>query len=207
MTRVLALLCLSMLLCSCSLVRPRQLDSTPSLNHGKALVEKRERAPFNGSYVSDEMKWDALVQSYTKIHFHEVNVEHAIARIKKLDLPASIEQQRLEELTEMARYLRERFKNAAETAGEEHEEEEAEQSAPAGDVNAAQAAAQNKAKRKSFMVVDERPQDGFLVDLALVEVIPTNPGIQALATIGGFLFLAVERYGFLAREALRLRAW
>jgi hypothetical protein len=173
-----------MLLCSCSLVRPRQLDSTPFLTHGKALVEKRERAPFNGIYVSDEKKWDTLVQSYSKIHFHEVNVEHAIARIKKMDLPPSIERQRIEELTEMARYLRERFKNAAESVGDENEEEETEQIALAED--AAEALAPGKVKRKTFMVVEERPQDGFLVDLALVEIVPTNPGIQALATIGGF---------------------
>jgi hypothetical protein len=136
-------------------------------------VEKRERAPFNGIYVSDEKKWDALVRKYEKIYFDEVNVEHAISRIKKMDLPPSIERQRIEELHEMARYLRERFKNAAEGLGEE-EEEDSQEEAP------------KEEKRKSFEVVEEVPTDGFLVDLALVEVVPTNPGIQALATIGGF---------------------
>ena len=101
MIRLSLLFLLCLFACSCSLVRPRQLESTPFLPHGKVLAEKRERAPFNGIYVSDEKKWDELVRKYRKIHFDEVNTDHAIARIKKMDLPPSIERQRIEELNEM----------------------------------------------------------------------------------------------------------
>jgi len=169
-------------LAGCSLLRPRPLETTSFLQHGSALMEKRERAPFNGIYVSDQSRWDALVQANTKVYFAEVNTKFAEERIKAMDLPSSIEVQRTEELTEMSRYLRERFKSAAGTFWEESQEVPA---TVEGKTSNPEAKPDMKRPR-GFMVLDRPAPDGFVVELAIVEVVPTNPGIQALATLGGF---------------------
>ena len=169
--RAIALITLLLSLSGCAIFKARAIASTDFLPHGEQLVEMTERAPFNGIFVSDPLRFDQAIATRRKLAVLPVNSKFAEARINESDLPASVKRQRVEELHEMARYLRERLKNSLSEY-----------------VPMDGQAVPGQASGEAWFTIEDTPSaDALVIELALVEVVPTNPGINVVATVGGFL--------------------
>jgi len=118
----------------------------------------RERAPFNAIWTADSEAFSEMKERYKKLVILPVRTEFVEEKIKSADLPPSLEMQRLEEAQEMANYMVERFK-----------------------------AAIVDYPNKPIEVVDTPGPDTFVLELALVEVVPTDAVLNVIGTAAGFL--------------------
>ncbi len=164
----------------CFVIKARPIDATAFLPHGAELIDMPERAPFNGIFVPDSKRFDAVVEMHRKVVILPVDTEYASQRIVDGDLPDAFKQRRLEELEEMGRYFQARVRQTLEDYRRPDVDEEILASGSAG-------ATTDSDTTPYFMLADEVSADSVVLELALVEVQPTNPGINIVGTIGGFL--------------------
>ncbi len=143
-------------LSACSVLQPRERQSTAFLPKPELLKEDRDRAPFQGYWVSDPVTVDNFKSANQKIYLAPINIDNVVGMLLAADDDESTKKDRIEEVQQLANYFRERVR-----------------------LNISQD------KSAKFLVV-ESPEGAFSVNLALVDVIPSNPGINLVGTAAGF---------------------
>lgn len=143
----------------CALVKAREAKDSGFIPHAERLTENRARAPFHRYWVADPVAYESLRFSIGRVYVAPVDTSYAMKKYQDADTPSSIALQRTEEIEELGRYLRERVRMAL-------------------------------AKREGVRVTAEDTEDpnALILRLALVDVVPTNPGVNVLGTAAGFFF-------------------
>ncbi|MCB0338911.1 MAG: DUF3313 family protein [Bdellovibrionales bacterium] len=155
-TFVFSLLIISQL-AGCSLFKGSAAPNSGFLPDGRKLKKLPSRAAFQGALILNPEKYTELKDRYRKIWFAPVSTEYVEKMIQKGKKREEIKEQRIEEAKEVARYMREEFKNSIEDDTEH-----------------------------PLMVVSKPDAETFRVELALTELNPTNPAINTVGTIAGY---------------------
>lgn len=149
-------------------------ESTAFLTHGKELT-KDGKLPFDGTWVGDEQRLIETSKKTGKIFVDDVDIDNALKKIDESQGFERFKRYRKEELAEMARYMKERFK----------------------------ASILEKAKRP-IELVDAAGPDALILELAVIEVIPTNAVIGVLGTVGGVFLPGVGAASLLAKGTIAM---
>jgi hypothetical protein len=141
------------------LVKAREAKDSGFIPQTERLTENRARAPFHRYWVADPVAYESLRFSLGRVYVAPVDTSYAVKKYQDSDMPTSIAQQRAEEIEELGRYLRERVRMAL-------------------------------SRREGVRVTAEDTADpnALVLRLALVDVVPTNPGVNVLGTAAGFFF-------------------
>jgi len=161
---------LVLLIMSCTLSH----ETTAFLSHGDEFV-KEGKLPADGSWIGDEQLLIDTARKAQKIFIADVNTDNAV---KKVDASKGFERfktYRREEIAEMGRYMKERFR----------------------------ASIIEEAKRP-IEVVEAPAPDALIVQLAIVEVIPTNAIAGILGTVGGVFLPGAGVATFLAQGTIAM---
>ncbi len=149
-------------------------ESTSFLTHGSEL-KKDGKLPFNGTWIGDEQRLIETSKRTGKVFVADVDIENALKKVDQSQGFERFKRYRREELAEMARYMKVRFK--AGIAG--------------------------KAVRPVELV--EEPGPGTLIlKLAIIEVIPTNAVIGVLGTVGGVFLPGAGAASFLSKGSIAM---
>ena len=141
------------------------------------LVEVRGETPFNKLLTLPPDLLKQRIAAYHKIFVAEVDTSFVQNSIREKGMPPRFEQQRLEELAEVARYTRERFRNGI-IYNDSH----------------------------PLRVVDQ-PQEGtLLLEVALVELAPTNTVANTLGTVLGAVLPGGGLLKLFAKGAVAIEA-
>lgn len=146
-----------LLLSGCSVIKARPAKDAGFVPHPELLAERRERAPFHGYWVRDADQYDQVRFTRAKVFIAPIDVEHAVKLYQESGASEKSVKQRAEEAEELARYFREKLRLVLESY-----------------------------KDGRVKVDDEAERDALALRLALVEIVPTNPGVNILGTAAGF---------------------
>ena len=143
------------ILTACFLVKARPAADTGFLPHGDIVtIAPYSRSPFNALYYADKSRFASLKATYNKVLVLPINVDMVEQRIMRSRSIQREKDRRIDEVRETARYMKRRIVRAFE-----------------------------RLPKKPFEVV-QRPESGtFILDLALVEVVPTNAAVNIIATV------------------------
>lgn len=144
-------------LTNCALVRARPAQSAGFVPDALNLVENRDRAPFHGYWVKEPMSYDALRLNSGNIYIVPVDVDFAIDMYVQANGSDSTKRARIAEVQELGRYFHERLRLTLEGIQD-----------------------------RKFNIVDRPGPNVFNLHLALVQVVPTNPGVNVVGTAAGF---------------------
>ncbi|MCI5065051.1 DUF3313 family protein [bacterium] len=146
----------------CSLLRARPAEDAGFLPKPELLTENRRRAPFHGYWVFDEHRYTSEKKRYTKIFIAPIDIE----RVRELYTAARGSEEtkthRIEEAEELAAYWRAKIHLLL---GER---------------------LTDNPLRHSFSITEDPNEEALTLHLALVQVVPTNPGINLVGTAAGF---------------------
>lgn len=142
----------------CVLVDPDPFPATAFLAHAGEIKELPSRAPWQGTWFSDQKRLLMLARTYGRIHIAPVNVSYAEQQLREAIRDEHIRRVRIEELRQVARFMREAFRIKIEDYAEGH----------------------------ILKVLDEKSSGAIVLELAIVEVKPTNFAANAAGTIAGF---------------------
>ncbi|MCI5065421.1 DUF3313 domain-containing protein [bacterium] len=155
-TIVAAVLALS--ISACGVLKGGEAESSSFLPFDDELVEMRERAPFHGIWYRDRAEFALLKQKYHKLVILPVNTHPVEETLSRHRfLGKDAIAERIEEAREMARYMRQKF-IAAIRADKEHQ----------------------------IAVVDTVTPDTFVLEIALVDIVPTNGVVNFASTTASF---------------------
>jgi hypothetical protein len=140
----------------CSLLKAGEAESTKFLPKPALLSEQRDRAPFQGYWVSDPTELDQFKKTSGRVYIAPVNIEAVVDVYRSADDDEETKQERIEEATQLANYFRERIRLNLSGATD------------------------------SSVKVAESPADALSLNLALVQLVPSNPGINLVGTAAGF---------------------
>lgn len=152
---------LIVLLAGCAAVRAFKADPAPDygfLPNSKWLKPMPDQSPFNASWITKRRKtYGHFKAKNFKLYIPPIDLKHVNAAInEKIDIER-LRKARLEEAEVAARYFHEHIKLSVEAR-----------------------------TNQQLQIVDMPGPDTFELHLALVELRPTNPGINALGTAAGF---------------------
>lgn len=150
------------------------LRSTPFLVHGSEL-SKGGKLPVTGTWVGDEQRLIQTASRAEKILIREISSEYAAKAIDDSTKTERAKRYRKEELVEVVRYMKESFR---------------------GRILA-------RAVRP-IEIVEEAGPNTLILELALVEVIPTGTAATAIGTVGGFLLPGSGILASLARGTVAM---
>ncbi len=145
------------LFASCTFFKASPAMITNFLPFPEVMTKKLPRTPFHTAWVFDEMKYAEIKNRYKKILISPVSTEFINKAINASDWSDSSKRDRIEELQEVARYMREKFRLEIE-----------------------------KRKGHPVKVVESEGSDTFVLKLALTELVPTNPLVNTVGTAAGF---------------------
>ena len=166
-------------LIGCSTFKARPAADSGFLPHPERLVENRERAPFRGVWIAEEMNHPNFLKLYPHILIRAVDISPAVRGLDKYKhLSSMAKMRRAEEMAEMALYMEERFRMALRDYPEH-----------------------------PFRLAPRPGPMTLEVVLALTEVNPTNPvasvaGVAAGALVPGGGLIAAAGSGSIAIEGL-----
>ena len=146
------------ILAGCVALKASPAPDTGFLPDSKKLTERRERWPFNGVYVNDEDKYSTLKKEYDKIYVKRINTDFIEGKIEKEEDKEKEKIYRKEELQEIANYMRNTFKMRLSDFPDH-----------------------------SFKVTSEPGSKTFILELAVAELNPTNPALNATGAALGFV--------------------
>ena len=152
-----------LILPACSLFRASPARDTGYIPNPQILTENRDRAPFNGYWITESFKAVGDRRRYSGIYIRPVETMVVEDQIDSRPYQESFKLRRKEEAREVARYMKEKFTSALRDYPGEP------------------------------LTVIEDPQPGCLVlQIAVVELVPTNPVINAVGTAAGFFVPGTE---------------
>jgi len=153
----LYLISLILVLSGCALVEARKIETSSFLPYGDALVERLERAPFHGLWVRDLEQQGPIADNYSSVLILPINYQIPLEQlIVAKNLPPRLKRIRQDEISEMARYAREVFYRELTDRGSQ------------------------------LRRADDLDEDTLLVELAIVEIQPTNVPVNVAGTVAGF---------------------
>jgi len=120
------------------------------------LVEVRGQVPFNRLLILPPDQLRTRMKGYDKLVVAEVDTKFVRRAIRRRGMPPRYRQQRWDELSEVARYMRERFRNAI-IYHASH----------------------------PLKVVDQPGERTLVLEMALVELVPTNAVVNTVGTVLG----------------------
>jgi hypothetical protein len=164
---ILIFIFLNGILASCSLLKAREYPDAGFIPNPEVLVEMRERSPFNKGWVFDKEKFQELKSIYDKIVIQPVNTHFAELKIKNRYKNEDDAIDQIEAIQEIARYMREKFIAALQNAVVEQEP------IPS-------------ALKPHVFPVDVPGPNTFELELAIVEIVPTDPVINTIGAAAGF---------------------
>lgn len=178
MTRLLVITVSVIFLSACTLLRASPARISSFLPQPELLVEKRDRAPFNGYWVRDSALEDQLRASYGKVYLAPINLDAVKAMIAKGPGNEKTMNMRFEEAKELSRYFMERIRLALEAR-----------------------------TPVTVLPVPEPTPQALRLELAFSELKPTNPATNALGTVAGFFLyggglLKIAGEGSIAMEGV-----
>lgn len=157
-TFLISLFCLSLIIfcSSCALIKARPAADSGFLPHPELLMSQNERAPFHGYWVDDPQDYEKTRFELAKVYIAPIDSSYVAAMYQAASGSESTKIERIEEAQELARYFQEKIKLVL----------------------------RNNKDAKLHPVENSGP--GILtLRLALVQVVPTNPGVNLLGTAAG----------------------
>jgi hypothetical protein len=151
------LVCL-LLFSGCSLLRASAAKDAGFVPYPEKLSERRERAPFHGYWVMEPEDYDKRRLNGARFVIAPIDIKILERSIKDRYPRGRTAVDRIEEAAELARYFEERLRLEFVAIGHEPVAPDATELA-----------------------------DAFVLRLALVDVQPTEPGVQLLGTAAGFV--------------------
>ncbi len=142
----------------CSVLKASPAKEIRFLPNGALLAEQPKRAPFNGYWVKEPGAFFRLKQERSKLYIAPVRTEIVEAELTKKTKDPRTLRRLIEETHEVARYFRERIRLSIENL-----------------------------ESRIVSPIETPTPDALTLELALVEVMPTNPGINIIGTAAGFL--------------------
>lgn len=156
--RLLGAAALLLVLNACTALKASPAKDAGFLPKPEVVAERRERAPFNGYWVFDPEQYDSIRAQYGQVYVAPVDTAIVEKHIIETKPDERARMRRMEEVREVARYFSEKLRMML------------------------------KEKGSGSLKVAEQPGPETLeLDLALVEVVPTNPGFSIAGAAAGFL--------------------
>lgn len=155
--QLLPLLLLLLCLSGCSLLKASSAKQFVFVPQPELLAEHRDRAPFFGYWVSDPNEYFNVRRKLARFYIAPVNTQFAEQQLAEVYRDKKKRKQRIEEARELARYFREKLKMSL---------------------------AMRSGGR--FQSVEEKTPGALELQLAIVQITPTNPTINLAGTIAGF---------------------
>lgn len=143
---------------SCSALKASPTKLAVFLPKPEVIIERRDRAPFNGYWVYDAKGYDKLKAKYKKVCLEKVDLENVVKMYEQASGSKETKQDRIEEAEQLARYFREKLKLALSMRGE-----------------------------RAPKIAEGAEEKCLRVKLALTELVPTNPGVNFAGSVAGFL--------------------
>jgi|GEM_PF-709399 len=140
----------------CSALKASPAKPSGFLPSMAVLTEMRDRAPFHGLWYKDKARFAEVKQQRKQVVIKPVNTQYVEMRIRERAPNEKAIQRRIEDVREVARYMEDRFKTAL-----------------------------RGYPKHPFTVVDQSTPDALILELAIVEVTPTNPVVNAVGTAAG----------------------
>jgi hypothetical protein len=175
-----SLLILAVLLgaAGCSLLRASPAPDTGFLPDAETLAAMKVESPFNGLWYSDLERLALLKREYNQIAILPVDTAYLEAEISGSRASDSAKREYIEDVREIARYLRGRFVMALERYPD-----------------------------LPLKVVEEAGPKTFVLEVALVELDPTDPLVNTIGTAAGVFvpgggLIKIAGKGSIAIEAL-----
>lgn len=153
----LCLLCLLSCFAGCSFLKASPADNAGFLPKPDLLKESRDRAPFNAYWVFDGEGYEKIRLKYKKVYIAPVDTSVVQAIYLAASGSDENKMMRIEEAQQLAKYFRERLK-----------------------LNI------SNVKDSTIDVVDSPGMGVLSIRLALVQVVPANPGVNFIGTVAGF---------------------
>ena len=172
------LLTILLTLSGCSLLKASAAPDAGFAPEPKLLTENRDRAPFNGYWSKDPEKLELLIDTYQAIYVAPVDTAHAEKVYNAASGSEKTKRHRIEESQELAQYFRERIKIAL-----------------------------NNQERKELTILEEEAPNALQLKVALVGVVPTNPGVNAVGTIAGFFVPGGGLISFLVEGSVAMEGF
>ena len=155
-------LSLVLFLSACSLLKARPAEHAGFLPKPELVVEMRERAPFNFYWVFDAKQYAELRKDYGQVYIAPIDT----SVVKEIYLASSgsdkTKQARIQEAEELASYFRAKLKLSLKAILTKTE------------------------TQIPVRIVDKPGPKTLSLKLALVQVVPTNPGVNLVGTAAGF---------------------
>ena len=148
-----------MLFPGCALLSVDEIPSTVFLAHSAQLKRTPERISWQGLWFNDQQRLLELVKRYGKIALLPVETTYAAGNLYRQIKDDQIRRVRLDELNQVAKFMRENFKIAIEDYHGGH----------------------------LLRIIDEPEKDALVLRLAIVEIKPTNFAANAVGTVAGLL--------------------
>ncbi len=165
----LLLLSFGLVLVSCTSLKAKPEKNSGFLPKPELLTENRARAPFHAYWVFNNQEYDLLKDQTKKVYIAPIDTTYAQKKISKASGSEETKVDRIEETTELANYFHEILK-----------------------INF------SKKGQGKIEIVDAPTEDSLNIQLALVSIIPTNPGINFAGTVVGFILPGgglISRFG------------
>ncbi len=158
MFKSLLLLPILLTTAGCSVLKASPEKTSVFVPKPELLKENRARAPFHAYWVFDAKSFDKIKSQHQKIYIAPINISFVEKKINSASGNKEVKLERIEETQELANYFREILKiNFREQA------------------------------KGQIVILDQPETETLSIKLALVNLIPTNPGINFAGTIAGFL--------------------
>lgn len=140
----------------CSVLKAKPAKDAGFLPKPELVTERRDRAPFFGYWVEDAQNYYQRLRQSGKVFIAPIDTSFINKAYSAERKSERLKRQRIEEAEELARYFRERLRLSL-------------------------------IQRKEMLVkvLDEPSPDALSVHLALVSVVPTNPGVNLIGTVAG----------------------
>lgn len=142
---------------ACSVFRASELPTSHFIPFPEKLHEMHERAPFQKAAIFDPARFRVLKAEYRALYVAPVNTEIYEEKMQSDDLPESYVKRRTEEAHEMARYMRNKFIAAV----RDHPDH-------------------------PLMIAESPGPQTFVLELAIVDLVPTGAVINSVGTVAGF---------------------
>lgn len=156
--KILLLLIALFVLDACSVLKANPAKDAGFLPRPSFVQENQNRAPFNAFWEKDAEEFSKLRKEKNKIYIASIDTSVVEKQIKAAEKVETIATDRVEEAETLASY----FQNVLKLKFKNHTPEK-------------------------LKILEEANKDALKLQLALTEIVPTDPGINIIGTVAGLL--------------------
>ena len=147
----------SLFAASCSVFKASSPDTSDFLPYPYRLVEGDQRYPFAATWVLDKAQFEPLQKTHKHIVVMPVETDFAEAHLLSFARSERAKKERKEELEEVATFLKVSFENALDMS-----------------------------PQSTFKSSKEVTPDSYILQIAITDLVPTDPAVNTLGTAAGF---------------------